>query len=104
MKLNNTLHWKEGGGCHWCGRNTESMTDGHDGMCPVPLLVLFENRVAQLEAENERFARAIYWASNRFLRIGEKSSSAIMGDALRDKEEVNVASNDSPEEYRLRKN
>ena len=47
MKLDNTLFWHDAGGCHWCGRNTDSMTEGHDGMCPVPLLVLFE-------AENEK--------------------------------------------------
>jgi len=49
MKLDNTLFWHDAGGCHWCGRSTDSITEGHDGMCPVPLLVIFEAEVKRLE-------------------------------------------------------
>lgn len=38
--------WVDGMGCHWCGRDTESMVSGHDGMCPVPHVAKLE-RVAE---------------------------------------------------------
>ena len=53
MKLDNTLFWHDAGGCHWCGRNTDSMTEGHDGMCPVPLLAIYDEQVKRLEAKLE---------------------------------------------------
>jgi len=49
MGLDNKLFWYDAGGCHWCGRNTDSIKDGHDGMCPVPLLAIYDEQVAQLE-------------------------------------------------------
>lgn len=34
--------WCDGGGCHWCGRDTRDPLKGHDGFCPVPAMFMLE--------------------------------------------------------------
>ncbi len=41
-----TIFWKDGDGrCHWCQRRATSITEGHDGMCPVPYAAQLEERL-----------------------------------------------------------
>lgn len=46
-------NWFDALGCHWCHRDTLSEIEGHDGLCPVPMVV-------SLLDENTKLREALY--------------------------------------------
>ena len=40
--------WCDGGGCHWCGRDTRDPMKGHDGFCPVPAMFALDTDISRL--------------------------------------------------------